>query len=121
MIDTWEGFSSCRAWGGDTNSLTLKFVASKEGVTQDIASIVFVTFFGMCVHPVFRTAPVNYANIVPSPLNVSLDRNIEDYSPDNDDYKIVIINEAVTNVTIIKQLRLKKARDAARPRPKMSH
>ena len=58
---------------------------------------------------------MNYAKIVPSPLNV------EDYNPDNDDYKIVIINEAVTNVTIIKQLRPKKARDAARPRPKMSH
>ena len=53
------------------NSLTLKFVASKEGVTQDIALIVFVAFFGMCVHPVLRTAPVNYANIVPLPLNVS--------------------------------------------------
>ena len=58
---------------------------------------------------------MNYAKIVPSPLNV------EDYNPDNDDYKIVIINEAVTNVTIIKQLGPKKARDAARPRPKMSH
>ena len=81
----------------------------------------FCCFFGMCIHPVSRAAPVNYANIVPSPLNVSLDRNIEDYNPDNDDYKIVIINEAVTNVTIIKQLGPKKARDAARPRPKMSH
>ena len=73
------------------------------------------------MHPVFRTAPVHYANIVPLPLNVSLDRNIEDYSPDNDDYKIVIINEAVTNVTIIKQLGPKKARDVARPWPKTSH
>ena len=73
------------------------------------------------MHPVFRTASVNYAKIVPSPLNVSLVRNIEDYNPDNDDNKIVIINEAVTNVTIIKQLGPKKARDAARPQPKMSH
>ena len=73
------------------------------------------------MHPVFRTAPVNYAKLVPSPLNVPLFRNIEDYSPDNDDYKIAIINEAVTNVTIIKQLGPKKARDVARPRPKMSH
>ena len=39
----------------------------------------------------------------------------EDEGHDNDD------NEAVTNVTIIKQLGPKKARDAARPRPKMSH
>ena len=46
---------------------------------------------------------------------------MKDNNPDNDDYKIVIINEAVTNVTIIKQLGPKKARDAARPRPKMSH
>ena len=46
---------------------------------------------------------------------------MKDKNPDNDDYKIVIINEAVTNVTIIKQLGPKKARDVARPWPKMSH
>ena len=46
---------------------------------------------------------------------------MKDKNPDNDDYKIVIINEAVNNVTIIKQLGPKKARDVARPRAKMSH